>query len=112
MRTRHGGCRLTRSGARAGAASWSRPNSSPRCREPPEPYCLSAGQELVQEMVPMLTALTRSPGPELARCELTHLPRRPIDPDRARAQHRGYQAALRDAGVEVLELPADPTPPD
>ena len=27
----------------------------------------------------MLTAITRLPGPELARCELTHLARQPID---------------------------------
>jgi dimethylargininase len=60
----------------------------------------------------MLTAVTRSPGPELARCELTHLPRQPIDPDRARTQHRAYQAALRDAGIRVIELPADPSLPD
>lgn len=60
----------------------------------------------------MLTAITRSPGPELARCELTHLPRRPIDPDRALAQHGAYRAALREAGVRVIELPADPSLPD
>ena len=60
----------------------------------------------------MLTALTRAPGPELARCELTHLARQPIDPGRALAQHRAYQAALRDAGVRVVELPADPAHPD
>ena len=60
----------------------------------------------------MITALTRAPGPELARCELTHLARQPIDPGRALAQHRAYQAALRDAGVRVVELPADPAHPD
>ena len=57
----------------------------------------------------MRIAMTRSPGPELARCELTHLPRRPIDCTLARAQHQGYQDALRRAGVHVLELPADPS---
>ena len=60
----------------------------------------------------MITALTRAPGPELARCELTHLARQPIDPGRALAQHRAYQAALRDAAVRVVELPADPAHPD
>jgi dimethylargininase len=60
----------------------------------------------------MWTAITRSPGPELARCELTHLPRQTIDPNRALAQHRAYQAALRDAGVRVIELPAGPALPD
>lgn len=60
----------------------------------------------------MLTAVTRSPGPELARCELTHLPRQPIDAARALAQHDNYQAVLRDAGVRVVALPADPAFPD
>jgi len=50
----------------------------------------------------ILTALTRSPGPELARCGLTHLSRQPIDIERAAAQHRAYQGALRAAGVEVI----------
>jgi dimethylargininase len=60
----------------------------------------------------MWTAVTRAPGPELARCELTHLPRQPIDPDRAIAQHRTYRAALRGEGIAVVELPADPAHPD
>jgi len=60
----------------------------------------------------MLTALTRLPGPELARCELTHLPRQPIDPVLAVAQHRAYQIALRVEGLRVIELPADPAQPD
>jgi dimethylargininase len=60
----------------------------------------------------MLTAITRSPGAELARCELTHLPRVPIDFDRALAQHQAYRAVLRSAGVRVIELPADPALPD
>ncbi|MBN9518303.1 dimethylargininase [bacterium] len=60
----------------------------------------------------MPTAITRAPGPELARCELTHLPREPIDPALALTQHRAYQAALRDAGLHVIELPADPAHPD
>jgi dimethylargininase len=60
----------------------------------------------------MLIAITRPPGPELARCELTHLPRQSIDGQRAEAQHRAYQNACRDAGVLVIELPADPAFPD
>lgn len=59
-----------------------------------------------------LLAITRSPGPELARCELTHLEREPIDVGRARAQHRAYQDALRGAGLQVIELPSDPAFPD
>jgi dimethylargininase len=59
-----------------------------------------------------LVAITRSPGPELARCELTHLERKPIDIGRALVQHRAYQGALRGAGIEVIELPSDPALPD
>src|SRR5262245_23435947 len=59
-----------------------------------------------------LVAITRSPGPELARCELTHLERLPIDVGRALAQHRAYQDALRAAGIHVIALPADPALPD
>jgi dimethylargininase len=60
----------------------------------------------------MLTAITRAPGSELPRCELTHLQRQPLDWVLARRQHRAYQDALRRAGVEVVELPADPALPD
>jgi dimethylargininase len=59
-----------------------------------------------------LVAITRCPGPELARCELTHLERLPIDIDRARSQHQAYQDALRGAGIQVVELPGDPRLPD
>jgi dimethylargininase len=48
----------------------------------------------------------------LARCELTHLKRQPIDVGRAIAQHRAYQEILRCAGIGVIELPADPAFPD
>jgi len=60
----------------------------------------------------MFVAITRSPGPELSRCELTHLDRQPIDFDRALAQHRAYQDTLRAAGADLIELPADPAHPD
>jgi dimethylargininase len=59
-----------------------------------------------------LVALTREVSPAIARCELVHLARRPIDVDLARAQHRAYEAALREAGCEVRTLPADPELPD
>jgi dimethylargininase len=60
----------------------------------------------------MLIAITRSPGPELAQCELTHLQRQPIDFPGACAQHRAYQEVLRGASCQVIELPADPALPD
>jgi len=46
------------------------------------------------------------------RCELTWRERQPIDLALARSQHAGYVAALRAAGVEVIELPADDACPD
>lgn len=45
-------------------------------------------------------------------CELTHLARVPIDVDLARAQHRSYEQALRDAGCSVEHLDASPDMPD
>jgi dimethylargininase len=60
----------------------------------------------------MTIALTREVSPAIARCELTHVARVPIDLDRARAQHRAYERALEEAGCALLRLPADPELPD
>jgi dimethylargininase len=57
-------------------------------------------------------AITREISPALAACELTHQPRVTIDLDRARAQHREYEDALRAAGYEVERLAADGEMPD
>ena len=43
-------------------------------------------------------AVTRSVSDAINDCELTHVARRPIDLPLARAQHREYEQALRDAG--------------
>ena len=48
----------------------------------------------------------------LARCEVTHIDRVPIDADRARAQHDVFVQTLRDAGMETVELPGDDALPD
>src|SRR5437867_2837358 len=56
----------------------------------------------------MLVALTRDISPAIARCELTHLDRQPIDVDLARAQHRAYEACLTEAGCQVERLAAGP----
>ena len=48
----------------------------------------------------------------LARCEVTHIDRVPIDADRARAQHDAYVRSLRDEGMAVVELPGDDALPD
>ncbi len=60
----------------------------------------------------MLTAITRAPSAAIARCELTYLAREPIDVARALRQHDAYVACLRDLGVRVVELPAEPDLPD
>lgn len=57
-------------------------------------------------------ALVRAVSDSIARCELTHLQREPIDAARARAQHAEYCAALRAAGCEVIEVPALHDQPD
>jgi dimethylargininase len=59
-----------------------------------------------------LRALVREPSASLADCELSYLPRTPIDLSRARAQHAEYCAALRAAGAEVVKLPALDSLPD
>lgn len=59
-----------------------------------------------------MRALLRPVSPSLARCELSHLPRRPIALDRARRQHDGYAQALAALGCELLWLPAEPDLPD
>lgn len=57
-------------------------------------------------------AITRAISPDMARCQLTHLPRMAIDLDLARDQHQDYQVALCALGCEVIEIPAAPTAPD
>jgi dimethylargininase len=57
-------------------------------------------------------AVVRGVSPSITRCALTYLDREPIDVDRALAQHAAYAALLRDFGLDVLEIPADPTCPD
>ena len=60
----------------------------------------------------MRIAITRQVSPAIARCELTHLDRSPIDLERARAQHRVYEETLAGLGCEVRSLPAEPDLPD
>ena len=60
----------------------------------------------------MLTAITRSVSPALADCELSFIPRQPIDMEMARAQHHAYEEALAKLGARVISLPAEPELPD
>ena len=57
-------------------------------------------------------AITRAVSRALEHCELTHLPRRPIDLALARRQHAAYEQALREAGCEVRQLPEHADQPD
>ena len=60
----------------------------------------------------MLTAITRSVSPSLARCELSFIARQPVDPSKAQAQHHAYEQLLSDLGARVVSLPAEPDLPD
>jgi dimethylargininase len=57
-------------------------------------------------------AITRAVSPSLVDCLLTHMERDHIDVDLAVEQHDAYERVLRDAGLDVLSLPAEPTMPD
>lgn len=60
----------------------------------------------------MPRAFTRAVSPRLAECELTHLARVPIDAGKAAKQHAAYEAALAEAGFEIVRLPELPDDPD
>jgi len=57
-------------------------------------------------------ALTRAVPTSIARCELTHLTREPIDFHRAVAEHDAYEAALEALGCRVERLPDAADLPD
>src|SRR5271168_3331947 len=60
----------------------------------------------------MLTAITRKVSPALAQCELSFIPRQPIDLEKARAQHHAYEELLQKLGARVISLPGEPDLPD
>ena len=59
-----------------------------------------------------LLALTRDVSPAIARCELTHIERTPIDPSIARAQHEAYERCLESAGCVVQRVEGGADMPD
>lgn len=59
-----------------------------------------------------MIAVTRAVSPAIARCELTHVARAPIDLETARRQHAAYEEALERAGCRLTRLPAEPALPD
>jgi len=59
-----------------------------------------------------MLALTREVSDAIVRCELTHVPREPIDVALARVQHEEYERTLESLGCTVRRLPADDSMPD
>lgn len=57
-------------------------------------------------------AIVRDVARSIARCEISHIAREPIDFARAVEQHAAYIAGLERNGVEVVRLPADEAYPD
>lgn len=60
----------------------------------------------------MLTAITRAVSPAITNCELSFIPRQPINMEIACAQHRAYEQLLEKLGARVISLPAEPALPD
>ncbi len=60
----------------------------------------------------MIIALTRQVSSALADCELSFIDRKPIDLEKARAQHQAYEDALERLGAHVVQLPEEPALPD
>ena len=60
----------------------------------------------------MLTAITRGVSSAIVNCELSFIPRLPIDLQIARAQHHAYEELLEKLGARVVSLPAESNLPD
>ncbi|MGB9473237.1 MAG: arginine deiminase-related protein, partial [Candidatus Acidiferrum sp.] len=60
----------------------------------------------------MLTAITRKVSSALAKCELSFIERKPINMEKARAQHHAYEELLDKLGAHVISLPEEPELPD
>lgn len=56
--------------------------------------------------------IVRRPSPRLAEGQVSHIPRRPVDPDLALGQWEAYVDAFRSAGWDVIELPRRDEHPD
>jgi dimethylargininase len=68
-----------------------------------EPLCLGGSYVI---------AVTRQVSDAIAKCELTHIAREPIDLNRARIQHAAYERALEDAHCEIVRVAPAPELPD
>lgn len=59
-----------------------------------------------------MLAITHSPSPRLADCQLTFVARSAIDYERAVRQHAGYCRTLSECGAEVSMLDVNASQPD
>ena len=69
-------------------------------------------EKLIWYIGGMLIAITRKVSSALANCELSYIPRQPIDLEKARAQHKAYEDLLDRLGARVFSLPEEPDLPD
>jgi dimethylargininase len=68
--------------------------------------------ELRIQNINMPTAITRGVGPTFGDCNLEFMARQAIDVTRAMEQHRVYEDCLRELGLALVALPANPEFPD
>jgi dimethylargininase len=68
-----------------------------------DPFAIGRGHMPGETM--NLIALTREVSASINQCELSFVPREPIDVARARRQHEGYNEQLRRLGLMVVPLP-------
>jgi dimethylargininase len=60
----------------------------------------------------VLTAITRAVSPAIVDCQLSFIPRQPIDFQIAREQHHSYEQLLEKLGARVVSLAFEPDLPD
>jgi dimethylargininase len=60
----------------------------------------------------VLTAITRAVSPAIVNCELSFIPRQPIELQMAREQHHCYEQLLEKLGARVVSLASQPDLPD
>src|SRR4030095_6922506 len=70
------------------------------------------GAAWAETLQQMLIAITRQVSSTLNDCGIIFHERQPIDIARAVEQHEKYQECLRELGVRVIPLPAEPELPD
>lgn len=56
--------------------------------------------------------MTRKVSAALAKCELSYIPRQPVDLQKAREQHKAYEDLLDRLGARVVSLAEEPEMPD